>query len=201
MTNREDIQLLVFDFDGVLAESAVLKEFRSYDFTKTNWHRDLVMGNASDREIAKCVSKIMFEASKSSYILYIWVGIILPILASRVKLAIYTDNCKDNIFYVLGNLMSCFSYVSTWENVEIGNLKPHPQGLCDMMRYMQIKDPSRVLLVGDTVEDLLAAKHAGTQFVAAFWGSDSGGIEYDAKNKSHLLHPESLLELIPVRTK
>ncbi len=54
---------------------------------------------------------------------------------------------------------------------EVRHPKPHPDGLAEAMRLLEIPqaEAQKVVYVGDSMNDLFAAKEAGIKFAAATW--------------------------------
>ena len=186
----EKIKLLIFDFDGVLAESKSVENLKLSDFANHKSVLSLIAENKSQGEIEKHVSDLMFEHTKSSYMVYMWLGRILPKLAKIVKLAICTDNCMKNIKYSLGDLLSYFTIVKTCHDVSF--LKPHPQGLSDIIREAGINDNAGVVFIGDTMANIEAATAVGIKVVVAGWGHDP----FFSQNVESFPIPELLLDLV-----
>lgn len=194
----KNIQLIIFDFDGVLGESSLkfdvfrqlfdllssessskdsnfefqsLERLKNYELSSTDWKSELAeIGiDTSDKTVASYISDRVFEASRHSYAAFSWAERILPMLSKRYKLAICSNNCRKTIDYCLSEHINLFSQVKTYENVE--KLKPHPDGLLAICDKENIH-PSNVLFIGDSQEDITAANKAGMQIAIATWGGN-----------------------------
>ena len=83
-------------------------------------------------------------------------------LAKSAELAIFTGRIHRELDYTLDRwkVREFFRKVITVE--EIQHPKPHPEGL---MKILGSRDVSAAIYVGDNVDDALAAKSAGIDFV------------------------------------
>ena len=206
------IEIVVFDFDGVLAGSKdgdpfntlcqihisdrsikkLLTEIGKMEPKSTDWIGEFEKAGAdiADREFLYRISDCIFELTKKNLIISPEVQKVIPELAKRVSLAILTNNCKKAVKYCLSDFLRFFSCIKTFEDLE--KLKPHPEGLLAISEDLKI-DPSKILLVGDSKDDIEAAKAAKTQIVIVSREKEKGlsnGITF-------IPNIESLLEMIP----
>ncbi len=68
---------------------------------------------------------------------------------------------------------------------EVQNPKPHPEGLLQAMKILKVKpeDTKKVIYVGDSTTDLMAANEAGVVFGAAIWSEWANAEELISKAK------------------
>jgi DNA protecting protein DprA len=57
----------------------------------------------------------------------------------------------------------------TWNDIPRGKSKPHPDGINKALEKLNVV-PGKTFFVGDTVNDLIAAKNANVKSVAVLWG-------------------------------
>jgi len=181
MPDFSQIQLIIFDWNGVLAKGKapyifpieVLDGFSLKIDTKsdavfcvggTNWIAELKkLGvDVSNGETLDRISGRMFEYSKENGLigLYDWVGEKIPQLAKNTTLAILSNNSQASLDHGLKNMRRHFDLVKGWENVPA--LKPSPEGILGICRELGIA-PAKTLMVGDSEEDRLAAENAGVK--------------------------------------
>jgi len=61
-----------------------------------------------------------------------------------------------------------FDLIVTGDNVE--NPKPSPEGILKFVNHFGLK-PEKVLMIGDSVSDVIASKEAGVKIASALWDS------------------------------
>ena len=186
------VRAVVLDFDGVLAESVngdpVLYALRKGDPNRAPPHMRPLFEIAkhrrndgaslismleeagmdvSDRDLILEISAYISWNTRNDYIAFSWIGIFIPMLATHVKMALCSNNTLRTIRHVLGPLLDHFMSIRAFEDVT--KLKPHPEGLRSISDQLGI-EPSEMLLVGDTIGDMISALTAGTHFGLATWG-------------------------------
>ena len=77
---------------------------------------------------------------------------------------------------------------------EVNHLKPHGEGIHQCMKHFGIKDPQKVLYVGDGQIDFLTAKNAGVKFAYVKWSPRH--LESDAKVDLYIENYQQFLEEI-----
>ena len=101
--------------------------------------------------------------------------IIEYINASKKPIAMLTNNKKN---YALESLKK-FHLDQYFDQIigfnEAGKLKPEPDGLLKLIEHYSVKDPQRVLFIGDMVTDCQAADGAKVKVL----GIASGLCKYD----------------------
>jgi len=185
-------RLIIFDVDGVLVDTRgsfqrttheVVRLFTGKRVTRAELHRwknrpgyndDWKLSHAWVRalggdfeyeEVKRKFQEIYWgENNKGNVRLEKW---LLPRpslrrLAKISELAIFTGRIHRELDYTLDRwrVREFFSQVITVEEVERG--KPHPEGL---IKILGGRDASLAVYVGDNVDDSLAAKSAGIDFV------------------------------------
>ncbi len=90
---------------------------------------------------------------------------ILSILFENYRLAIFTSRPGEEALYTLNKngLADYFDEIIALEDVE--NPKPAPDGIIKILKKLKIK-PENTVYIGDTVDDMIAAKKAGVTGVA-----------------------------------
>lgn len=188
----QKIRAVVFDFDGVLAEpmngDPVLYALRNgrahtapphmgrlFEIAKQTTNGSSLISmieeagmDVSDKKLIREISAYIASSTCNDYIAFSWVGALLKALAQRTTLALCSNNTVRTIGHVLGDLLDHFESIRTFEDVT--RLKPHPEGLRSISEELCL-EPSALLLVGDTMEDMVSALTAGTHFALATWGT------------------------------
>jgi HAD superfamily hydrolase (TIGR01662 family) len=86
-----------------------------------------------------------------------------------------------------------FDLVVTGDDVE--NHKPSPEGILKFVNQFRLK-PERVLMIGDSVSDVIASKQAGVKVASVLWDS-YGGEEVKTLNSDYYFHTvEELREFL-----
>jgi HAD superfamily hydrolase (TIGR01549 family) len=190
MDNVNEVEVVLFDFDGVLAylgknfflPLSVFKkilDINKLDSQKikggfyvnsSNWINELAnLGiNVNEQQGVQRISELMFEYFKDRVKLFDWVPEIIPKLAKIKKLAILSNNSYQSVSYHLGDLENYFCCVKTYEQCW-PHLKPSSNGIRLICEELNIK-PSRCFMLGDSKEDILAAEEAGAPFGLVNWG-------------------------------
>jgi phosphoglycolate phosphatase len=179
--NLDGVRLLIFDFDGVIAkkvpnrypialfrgllkDESAFREDATVCFSGTDWIAELeLLGiETADREALMGLSLKMFEYYQEEIALYEWVRCWIPEWAKDRKLAILTNNSLASVRQALNGLETHFSAIKGWENVP--KLKPAPDGLLCICQELGIS-PAQTLMVGDSIEDAVAAHRAAARSV------------------------------------
>ena len=86
-----------------------------------------------------------------------------------------------------------FDLIVTGDDVE--NHKPSPEGILKFVNHFGLK-PERVLMIGDSVSDVIASKQAGVKVASVLWDS-YGGEEVKTLNSDYYFHTvEELREFL-----
>jgi beta-phosphoglucomutase-like phosphatase (HAD superfamily) len=224
------ISHLVFDLDGVVWETfprepfqlltkaadvsdpqiqAVCTKLRGRSFRGTDWISELREAGVDvrDKLLMANISNHLFQKTKHSLWLYYDIGPVICELAKRTRLSVFSNNCRAALEYSLPELVSLFECVITFESLAPENLKPHPQGLWIISR--QSNTPiSEIYLIGNTRDDVDAARAAGTQIAIAKWRwqrqnklFDPRQFGEDGEKLVFLDYPSSLLDIIPEKNR
>lgn len=175
----DGVKLLIFDFDGVIAKKApnrypislfngLLKDRKAFSedatvcFSGTNWIAELEMLGieTANREALTEISRKMLEYYQEDIALYDWVQHWIPEWAMAKKLAILTNNSLATVKQALNGMEKHFCSIKGWENVP--KLKPAPDGLLSICQELEIP-PAKALMIGDSIEDAMAAIAADAQ--------------------------------------
>lgn len=124
-------------------------------------------------------------------------------LAEKYDLAIFTGRPKPEAKFVLKNwgLENYFYPVITMDDVPRGMHKPNPWGVYEILR---ITNPNKVYYLGDTVDDMFAAKQAKVTGIGILPPQDKSE-ELQHALKSHgagevLATTEDIIRLLSVKT-
>jgi phosphoglycolate phosphatase len=126
--------------------------------------------------------------------LYPGIPEILHVLAARdVKMAVISNKHEDLSALMLHSL----GIHGLFENISGGNTypesKPSPLPLLKVAEKLGI-EPSECVMVGDSINDILAGQNAGIATIACTWGY--GGAEELSGADAFASSPEELLALI-----
>jgi HAD superfamily hydrolase (TIGR01662 family) len=77
-----------------------------------------------------------------------------------------------------------FDLIVTGDDVE--NHKPSPEGILEFINHFKLK-PERVLMIGDSVSDVIASKKAGIKIASVLWDS-YGHEEVKILNSDYYFH-------------
>ncbi|MEA3398382.1 MAG: HAD-IA family hydrolase [Patescibacteria group bacterium] len=184
------IEVLIFDSDGVLVKTEnnnsvnyptklfvdLVSADRTINFPPwngTDWISMLQKAgfDIHDPEKLKIASERMSLWDNGKNKRFGWVEEIIPVLSTKFKLALLTNNSRANIAKYLGCQIDCFSAVRTYENL-VGELKPSPVGILEICEELNIH-PSKAIMIGDSEEDLIAASKAGANSIIISWNNPS----------------------------
>lgn len=178
----------IFDIDGTLTSTNQLI-FNSFNFiakkylnrTFTNEEIIAMFGPTEDVILQKWCGNEYEEARKDYYQYYsdhhgiaeLYEGIkeILHHLKSKgYPIGIFTGKGKTASLITLKKLGVdlYFDLIVTGNDVE--NHKPSPEGILKFVNHFGLK-PERVLMIGDSVSDVIASKEAGIKIASVLWDS------------------------------
>jgi len=182
----------IFDIDGTLTSTNQLI-FDSFNFIakkyldRTFTDEEIIglFGPTEGQIIKKLFGEIHREVSDDYYKFYgdnhsmadIYPGLkeILVELKNRnYPVGIFTGKGRDSSMITLTKLGvdKYFDLIVTGDDVE--NAKPSPEGILKFVNKFKL-EPERILMIGDSVSDVKAARDAGVKIASALW--DSYGIE------------------------
>lgn len=182
----------IFDIDGTLTSTNQLifdsfnhiaKKYLSRTFSN---EEIIAMFGPPENDILKQLCGENYEEAKRDYFRYysknhwkaeLYPGIkeILEYLKSKNNvLGIFTGKGREASMITLKELGvdHYFDLIVTGDDVT--NHKPSPEGILKFVNKFKFK-PERVLLIGDSVSDVIAAKQAEIKIASALW--DSYGLE------------------------
>ena len=182
----------IFDIDGTLTSTNQLI-FDSYNFiakkflnrTFTNEEIICLFGPTERQIIEKLFGENHTEVIKDYYKFYgdnhsmafIYPGlkeILIELKNHNYPVGIFTGKGRDSSMITLTKLgvVKYFDLIVTGDDVL--NPKPSPEGILKFVNEFRL-NPERVLMIGDSVSDVNAAKDAGVKIASVLW--DSYGIE------------------------
>lgn len=142
----------ILRFSGPPLKDSLLQEFpdRPYEETKAYWFSHC--GKHYDRFVTS------FQGEREA---------LLSLKKKGYRLGILTNKAHSFAEYSLKltNLEGIFDLLIGEEDVS--HLKPDPEGILKAMEYFGEKDKKKVIYIGDTSFDYLAAKNAGVFFLFA----------------------------------
>jgi pyrophosphatase PpaX len=179
---------ILFDIDGTLTSTNELIFASFRHIAKMFLHKEVtdeeIISNFGPPEdvILKKWCGDDYEAGRKEYYdfyaknhnmadLYPGIKEILALIKSKdVLLAICTGKGSDAALITLKKLdiFKYFDFVITGDDVT--KYKPSPEGINKFIQKFNL-DKERVLMVGDAVTDILAARSAGAEMAAVVWDS------------------------------
>jgi pyrophosphatase PpaX len=203
----------IFDIDGTLTSTNQLI-FNSFNFiakkylnrTFTDDEIISLFGPTEDVILKEWCSDKYEEARKDYYKYYsdhhgiagLYDGIkeILHYLKSKdYPIGIFTGKGRDASLITLKRLGvdHYFDLIVTGDDVE--NHKPSPEGILKFVNHFGLY-PTRVLMIGDSVSDVIASKSAGIKIASVLWDS-YGHKEVKSLNSDYYFHSvEELCEFL-----
>ncbi len=178
----------IFDIDGTLTSTNQLI-FDSFNFiakkylnrTFTDEEIISLFGPTEDVILKEWCGNKYEEARKDYYKYYsdnhsiaqLYPGIkeILEYLKSKnFPLGIFTGKGREASMITLKKLgvENYFDLIVTGDDVE--NHKPSPEGIIKFLNHFKL-EPERVLMIGDSVSDVIASKEAGIKIASVLWDS------------------------------
>jgi len=186
------MNLIVFDMDGVLIDVSqsynlaikktvefflgriismdTINEFKSKPGMNNDWDCTEAILRQFQTDVTR---KVIIKKFQEYYLGRDFDGLInnekllikedtLKKLSKKYLLAIFTGRPRKEAEYVLDKfkIIKYFMEIVSMEDVLLQ--KPNPEGLNKIMRKL---DKSTAIYVGDSIDDLTAAKNAGIQFV------------------------------------
>lgn len=178
----------IFDIDGTLTSTNQLI-FDSFNFiskkylnrTFTDEEIISLFGPTEDVILRQWCSDRYEEARNDYYKYYrdhhgiagLYDGIkeILHILKSEsYPIGIFTGKGREASLITLNKLEidHYFDMIITGDDVE--NHKPSPEGILKFINHFKLK-PEKVLMIGDSVSDVIASREAGIKIASVLWDS------------------------------
>lgn len=208
----EDIDTLIFDFDGTIADTMELGITISntlaakYGYKKIKDQEDLAhYRNQPTQDAIKAIGISLIKLpliansfrrrlSKHIHELKPFPGIveIMPELSRNYKMGIITSNSMRNLekFLTKFKIQNCFSFHATG----ISLFKKHT--VINNLIKNESLQKKRVLLIGDETREIEAAKASGIAIASVTWGFHTAEILED-KTPDFIIHsPEELYSLL-----
>ena len=178
----------IFDIDGTLTSTNQLI-FDSFNFIAIKYLNKsftddeiISMFGPPENDILKRLCGENYESARTDYFYYytenhwkaeLYNGIkeILEHLKSKnYPIGIFTGKGRDASLITLKKLGvdHYFDLIVTGDDVE--NHKPSPEGILKFVNHFGLK-PERVLMIGDSVSDVIASKEAGVKVASVLWDS------------------------------
>ena len=185
---KEKFKGIIFDIDGTLTSTneLIFKSFnhiakKYLDRTFTDREIISLFGPTEDVILKEWCGK-NFEAAKMDYYefykshhqmanLYPGIKEILDDLKAKdVLLAVFTGKGRQASLITLEelNIINYFDLIVTGDDV--ANHKPSSEGIMKFINEHNLKK-DEVLMIGDSVADVLASKEAGIKIASALWDS------------------------------
>jgi len=181
----------IFDIDGTLTSTNQLI-FDSFNFiakkylnrTFTNDEIISLFGPTEDVILKEWCGDKYEEARKDYYKYYgdhhgiagLYEGIkeiIQHLKSKNYSIGIFTGKGRETSLITLKKLgvEQYFDLIITGDDVQ--NHKPSPEGILKFVNHFRL-NPERVLMIGDSVSDVIAAKEAGVKVASVLWDSYGG---------------------------
>lgn len=207
----------IFDIDGTLTSTNQLI-FNSFNFiakkylnrTFTDEEIISLFGPTEDIILKEWCGNKYEEARKDYYRYYsdnhsiaqLYSGIkkILEYLKSKnFPLGIFTGKGREASMITLKILgvEHYFDLIVTGDDVE--NHKPSPEGIKIFLNHFKL-EPERVLMIGDSVSDVIASKEAGIKIASVLWDSYGGEKVKEMKSDYYFHTVEKLREFILINS-
>lgn len=196
---KDSAELFIFDLDGTIVDSSktVLKIL---NLIRTELKMNLIESNDIRSVLSlggnEMISKVFGESANSDYYLQYFRSIYIKdnldnekvfngakefieyLLSRDKRVALCTNKPRDLVFKVLEHhkLKSYFDCIVTGSDVE--NKKPNPEGIVKIINKIKCKQ-DKVVFIGDSLVDQIAAKNAQIKFFFFEAGYDDG---VDIKN-------------------
>lgn len=158
--------------------------------------RNLVKNADVPFDALKAHHNELYERSLHNTELYPGTAELLPILRRLGwRLAAWTPS-DERMTAALqnANVRHLFDEIVTGEHVT--NHKPHPEGIHEVLRRLQAT-PDQVVVIGDTVSDIEAARRANVRKVVAVTHGFGGMDVLKASNPDHIIDDiPSLLDVV-----
>lgn len=184
MSTPRDLDLLVFDFDGTLANSAawfrsILPDLsRRFGFRCPEEEELEVLRHQPPREVMRILNipgwKLVFiamhvrkrAAKAEAFPLFEGVPDVLRTIVDRdIRIAVVSSNAEANVRRALGPDLSAL--VSSWSCG--AGLFGKAKHFREVLRETKVA-PERALSVGDELRDIEAARLVGMKTAAVAWG-------------------------------
>lgn len=196
---------LIFDIDGTLAATHELI-FESFNYVVNKYFNKrlttdeivALFGPTEDVILKEWMKENYDKARKDYYDFYesqheemanIFPGLketIQLIKCRNIPLGIFTGKGRDTSIITLKaiTLFEYFDLIITGDDVK--EHKPSPEGINIFLTKFNLP-PEKVLMVGDTITDVIAAKNAGVKCALALW-DDFSRSKYSETNADYIFY-------------
>ena len=207
--------LILFDLDGTLLDSdqMIIETFKElYPLYRPGYHPSVEhILSFSGPQITETLKKEFpdgdqelllkefRERSTKNYVKYskLYPGVkemIVELNRRQIPFGVVTNKHRyaTDYTYELFGITGLIPFTVCADEVE--HLKPAGDGIHQCMKHFGVKDPQKVLYVGDGQIDFLTAKNAGVKFAYVDWSTRH--LEKDAKIDLHIKNYQQFLEEI-----
>lgn len=179
---------IIFDVDGTLTYTNQLI-FDSFNHITQKYlgrtfsdEEIIALFGPTEDVILKEMCKDEYESARADYYKYykdnhaiaqLYEGIkplIIEIKNSGILLSVFTGKGRTSALITLDELglTKYFDMIVSGDDVE--DHKPAPEGIIKFLKNFKL-NPSEVLMIGDAVYDIIAAKQAGVEIASVLWDS------------------------------
>ncbi len=170
MDQHKTIKGIIFDLDGTLFQLDIdwpaLKKRISDEMGGKEINYDELLQTATPGEANKIIDiidKTELEGALSGYVLP-GVVEVLSEISKHYKLAVVTRNGKAAAAKALEKITSGYEVIIVARD-DVQNLKPHPEAMELALKKLGLA-PNEIVVVGDTIHDVEAAKAVGATSIA-----------------------------------
>ncbi len=209
--NVNSNKAILFDLDGVLVDTSdsmkkaykkVLKELANMTIDDSELCKHLKKSPTQIFKMLKIDTKNGNNLYRKYYNEYLQFSDFFPKINDIIKL--FKSKCfkigivtsqptsRYNIIIKNAPFAKYIDVAITWNDVPRGRNKPSPDGINQALKKINVL-PSRTFFIGDTTNDLDAAKNANVKSVAVLWGLDSYN-ELIEKNPDYIFRKVTELE-------
>ena len=190
------VPLLIFDFDGTIADSVghivatMQNVFHSNGVPiptselvkrQMGLSIDDTVGNILPPEYSQLANTLArqyereYRESQRTHKTYLFDGMLdlLTLLAKNNTLAIATGKTRAGLESVLSNMPELARLFASTHTASDGPGKPHP-AMIDAAIKQNGADAAHTLMVGDAMFDMLMAYNAGVYCIGVTWGTTDG---------------------------
>jgi phosphoglycolate phosphatase-like HAD superfamily hydrolase len=206
------IKLIIFDFDGTLADSLeiifhIINNLASeFDYHPSSYSEINQLKKLTDCQIIKqsgialykipfLVRRLRIELKQELLNIALFPGIqeaIRELHQQGYQLGIITYNSRENVRRVLENhgLHDAFDFIYNTPTI-IGK----HQVIRKLLKEKNLS-PAHVVVVGDEIRDIVGAKKAKTRAIAVSWGFDDRELLVTNQPDVIIDHPQEILPLV-----
>lgn len=208
---KKKYKLIIFDFDGVLADTfdifiaSINNIFRKvgrreikkneigklkdlsirdmFKYLEINPLEILIFANKVKQQMAEPINKIKIDSELKDKI--------KQVKNSHIEMGIITSNSKENVERFLNkNNLQIFDFI-------LGNISAFNKhkSINKLVKKKKL-NPEEVIMIGDEVRDVEAAKKSGIKIAAVTWGYDSEKLLMASSPNFIARKPEDLLKII-----